>query len=247
MSRRQGADEPPPSGSGHPAVDMPARERLIDVARMRARTIRVSIGGEIRSARTARDLSQRTLARATGIAQSRVSLIERGLLPSVDADELVILSVAVGLDLSVRAYPGGSPIRDAAHATLLSEFRAQLPPSVGWRAEVPLPLRGDRRAWDAVADLGRLEVGIEAETRIRDVQELQRRIALKKRDAAIERVVLVVRGSRANRATLRAFGSQLGTTFPVSSEVALAALQVGRDPGGDAIVALDPPGRSRSA
>jgi hypothetical protein len=97
---------------------------------------------------------------------------------------------------------------------------------------------GDRRAWDAVISGVGFRIGVEAETRIRDVQELLRRIALKKRDGGVDRVILLVADTRANRATLRAFDAVLKSSFPVSSRDALAALGSGRDPGGDAIVIL---------
>jgi hypothetical protein len=56
----------------------------------------------------------------------------------------------VGLDLRVRAYPGGSALRDEAHLALLARFRRELPARSAWRTEVPFPDPGDRRAWDAV-------------------------------------------------------------------------------------------------
>jgi hypothetical protein len=42
--------------------------------------------------------------------------------------------------------------------------------------EVPLPNPGDRRSWDALVILERARVGIEAETRAIDSQELKRRL-----------------------------------------------------------------------
>ena len=217
---------------------MATRERLRDVSTARAQQLRILAGSEIRTARLDHDLSQHSISAATGIRQAKVSLIERGLAVTVRLGDLVSLCAAVGLDLSVRAFPAGLPIRDAAHVALLGKLRAILPSHLSWRTEVPLPLRGDRRAWDALIAMARLTIGVEAETRLRDVQALARRVALKKRDAGVDRVVLLIQASRANLALLRALGPEIQAAFPVPSDVALAALAAGRDPDGDAIVLL---------
>ena len=97
---------------------------------------------------------------------------------------------------------------------------------------------GDPRAWDALISAGRFRVGVEAETRLRDVQAVTRRVALKKRDSEVERVILLLRGSRWNRQVVRLAGDSLAAMFPVPGAVALDALRAGRDPGGDAVILL---------
>jgi len=129
---------------------MATRERLRDVSTARAQQLRILAGNEIRTARLNHDLSQHSISAATGIRQAKVSLIERGLAVTVRLGDLVSLCAAVGLDLSVRAFPAGLPIRDAARVALLGKLRAILPSHLSWRTEVPLPLRGDWRAWDAI-------------------------------------------------------------------------------------------------
>ena len=144
----------------------------------------------------------------------------------------------VGLDLNVRFYPGGSPLRDAAHIALLERFRLQLSPELTFRTEVPLPGPGDQRAWDGMVFGSGDPVGVEAETRLSDVQALERRIALKVRDGGVSRVILVVAATRGNRRALREAASSLEIAFPVPGRVAIQALAVRRDPGGSAIVLL---------
>jgi len=61
---------------------------------------------------------------------------------------------AVGLDLVARLYPGTQPIRDAAQVALLAGFRARLHRSLRWATEVPIPIPGDQRAWDATVGSG---------------------------------------------------------------------------------------------
>jgi len=81
-----------------------------------------------------------------------------------------------------------------------------------------------------------MRIGVEAETRLRDIQALERRVALKKRDGNLTRVVLLVADTRANRALIRSLGSTVQGAFPVPGRVALDALAAGRDPGGDALI-----------
>ncbi len=144
----------------------------------------------------------------------------------------------VGLDLSARFYPGGPPVRDAGHLALLSAFRGRLHPSLRWAAEVPLPIPGDQRAWDAtVAGRGWI-VGVEAETRPRDAQALQRRLAIKLRDGEVDGLILLLRDSRWTRAFVRAAADDLAPAFPIPGRRALEALAAGMEPAGSSIVIL---------
>ena len=84
------------------------------------------------------------------MSASKLSRIERSLVPSVTVMDLARLHAVVGLDLSVRAYPGGQPVRDHAQLKLLRRFRSGLHASIGWSVEVPVTGPSDQRAWDAV-------------------------------------------------------------------------------------------------
>ena len=213
-------------------------ERPVDRGDRRGREILVELGRAIRGARLARGLSQQDLGRATGIAQSQVSLIERGLRSRVPLLTTSRLLAAVRLELSAKAYPGGQPLRDAAHLALMERLRSRISPRLSWRTEVPLPIPGDQRAWDACLGTRPPVIGVEAETRPRDVQELERRLALKKRDGGVDRVILLLADSRWNRTLLRAHRQRLLASFPIPGNVALEALAAGRDPGGDAVILL---------
>ena len=217
---------------------MPAQERATDRAALRATRATIELAAEMRAARLAHGLSQAAVGRAIGLSQPRVSLIERGGWPAVPLLVLARMCAAVGLDLSARAFPGGQPIRDAAHLALLGRLRSRLSPAFRWRSEVPLPIPGDGRAWDALITGAGISIGIEAETRITDVQALERRVALKKRDGGAARVVLLVRDSRWNRSVLRRHADLLEPAFPLPGPVALRAIAAGRDPGGDSLILL---------
>jgi hypothetical protein len=142
------------------------------------------------------------------------------------------------MELSARAYPAGPALRDAAHLALLERLRKWIGAAFTWRTEVPLGPPGDQRAWDAVLTGIGVRIAVEAETRLRDLQALLRRLELKRRDGQVDRLVLLVADTRANRAFLRVASGLLVQSFPVPHAVALAALSDGRDPGGDAIVLL---------
>jgi transcriptional regulator with XRE-family HTH domain len=160
------------------------------------------------------------VARLAGVSSSWVSQVERGTAANVSFGLLGVLLAIVGLDLSVRVYPGGSPLRDEGHRRLRGRFRALLPEGAPWRTEVPLPQPGDQWAWDAVTDL----------------QALQRRIALKKRDGHVDRVVLVLADTRHNRSLLRLLGDSLRDPFPIQGRAARLALRSALDPGADLLV-----------
>ena len=100
-----------------------------------------------------------------------------------------------------------------------------------------MPIEGDRRSADAVIDAPKLAALIEAETRIDDVQALERRISLKQRDLRLPRVILVIADTRHNRDVIARVPA-LRERFPVTTRACLSALAHGRDPGGDALVII---------
>jgi hypothetical protein len=89
---------------------------------------------------------------------------------------------------------------------------------------------GDRRnGW---------QVPVDAETRLRDIQALSRRAALKRRDDGAEIMILLVADTRHNGQILRLAKPDLIAEFPVAGRAALAALSSGERPAGSAIVIL---------
>ena len=182
-------------------------------------------------------LSQTHLGSVVGIPSSEVSRIELGQSQHVPYLTLVLLASALGLDLPLRTFPGGDPIRDAAQIGLLARFRSRLP-DLRHVAEVPLGIHGDQRAWDEVMSGQGWSIPVEAETRLRDVQALERRLALKLRDSQRDRLILLVADTRHNRLTLRLSGESLAGAFPVPGRDALRELDVGRCPAGSAVVIL---------
>jgi transcriptional regulator with XRE-family HTH domain len=197
----------------------------------------VVLGADLREGRLAAGLSLAAVGNAARMSYSEVSRIERGRLPGVSVQQLARLFAVVGMDLSARAYPFGLPLRDAAHIALLTRFGTVLHASLRLRLEVALPRHADLRAWDGVVYGAGPAIAVEAETRLRDVQALLRRIALKVRDGDVTRLILLVADTHTNRRVLRETEALFGE-FPIGSRSLLAALRAGRDPGGSGIVIL---------
>jgi hypothetical protein len=151
-------------------------------------------------------------------------------------EELICIADVVGLDLVLRTYPRGDPLRDAGHTRLLERLRGRLHHSVVFRTEVPLPIAGDLRAWDALVGGQGWQVPVEAETVIDDGQALQRKLALKLRDGGFDHVILLVADTSRNREALAAM--PMTARFSMSSRAVLAALREGRDPGASGVVIL---------
>ena len=102
-----------------------------------------------------------------------------------------------------------------------------------------MPIPGDRRAWDAVIRAQDVRIGVEAVTRLRDIQDLERRISLKQRDSDFDHVILLLANTRTNRgARVGAAGRSLLNAFPREPRAVLEALARGRDPGGSSVIAL---------
>lgn len=217
---------------------MGSRERVVDIGAARSRAALARLTAELRDARLGAGLSQTDVASVLGLSRTQYSRIERGLSPDLSIDQAIRAFAILGQDLRVRPYPAGDPIRDAAQAGLLARLRERCHPSIRWQTEVPLPIPGDLRAWDATAVWSAARVGVEAETRLRDLQALDRRIALKARDGGMDRVVLLVHDSRANRAVVHAHREVLLARYPVPGIRALELLGAAADPGGDALILL---------
>jgi len=217
---------------------MPARRRVVDLAAARGRHAVLELGRELDLAVRNLGLSYAAVGRDVGLSAVQVARVAHGTAPSLTILQASELLGAVGMELSIRAFPVGGPLRDTAHLRLLDRFRARLHRSLSWRTEVAVGGHGDLRAWDGMVGSPAWRYGVEAETRIRDWQALERRIALKLRDGTADGVILVIRSSRENTLALRQLGDALRASFPVPSRRVLALLGAGVNPGGSGLVLL---------
>lgn len=216
---------------------MPTRESARQRGARRSRSLLLRVGSELRTARVGAGLSTRTVGAVAGVSHTQVRRIEIGGAPHVDLIVIARLAATLGHELSLGVHPVAAPVRDAGHVALLARFRARLHPSVEWRAEVPLPIPGDARSADATLRIGKITALVEAETRLGDIQAVERRIRMKQRDLGADRVVLVVAASRHDRAVIAAV-PELRLEFPVAARTCLARLGRGIDPGGDCLLVL---------
>ena len=210
----------------------------MDRGTARGRELIRLIGAEIRLARRRLGLSIQFVAQDVGISRAELSRIERARAEWVSLVVLARICSVVGLDLVARAYPGGSPIRDARHGRLLGRFKAMLYHSLGWGTEVPPPNPGDQRALDALVRGDGWRYGVEAELNPIDGQALLRRLSLKQRDGLVDGVILLLPDTRQTRLFRREFADLLAGEFPVSGGRAQKRLAAGLDPGGNAILVI---------
>lgn len=214
------------------------RERHRDRGTRRAREMLAEQGRELRMARLGAGLRQADVARAAGVSRSWISQLELGKVDEVGFRLVTVILTVVGLELRVRAYPGPDPLRDAPQRQVLARLASLLPDGAPLRTEVPFPLAGDQRAWDAMTRLWGLRVGIEVETRVTDWQSKERQLMLKRRDGGVDRMILVLADTRHNRAVVRTIGLELRRAFPVQGRTARAALRSAVDPGGDLLIVV---------
>lgn len=217
---------------------MSTRERPADRGSRRGRQLLDQLIREFHEARVGAGVSQKVIGRAFGRSDAWVSWTESGENASLSIVDASRMLACVGLDLAVRGYPAGRGVRDEAQLALIARLKPFVLSRWEWRTEVPIPLTGDLRAWDVVLRGPAGSIGVEAETRLRDIQAIDRRVMLKLRDSGLDRVIVLVAPTRTNRATLREVGDSIRTNYPISSRQALDALVNGRDPGGNAILVL---------
>lgn len=229
------AVDPQVRALGH-ASDVPAQDDIQQHGQRVARELRRDVASSLLTARLAGGISQQTAGRAAGMSRAQFGRIERGEIATLSIDQLCRAAAAVGLRVTLRTFPDGDAARDAGQLAILERFRRRLPSAAHWRMEVPLPIPGDRRAWDALIVLARRRAGCECETRLRDAQATERRLALKLRDGNVDIVLLIVPDTFANRRFLDQHREQLRGLLPLDSRQVLEAFRRGELPDRSGIV-----------
>lgn len=228
-------------------ADVRGRRRTLSDAELRGHKLARQVGREIREARLASGLSQRDVARAAAISQSRISRIERSSGRGATLVELSRVASLVGLKRWAQCLPAVDGVRDTAQLRLLEAFSSRFSPIVTWRTEVPMPLRGDLRAVDGLATMPGCRIAVEAWMRLSDLQAQVRAAELKRRDLGADRLVILLADTPHNRRMVRASGRTLQQSFPLGTRAIMTALADGRDPGSDGIVLLRLPPAVASA
>jgi hypothetical protein len=81
-------------------------------------------------------------------------------------------------------------------------------------------------------------VGVEAETRIRDVQELVRRLRQRERDGGADEILLVLANSAHNRALVEELRAALGDRYATAPKVLRHCLRAGRRLPGSGVILI---------
>jgi transcriptional regulator with XRE-family HTH domain len=215
---------------------MGVRRTTIDEAGRRARRQLDEVLRDLRDARLTAGVPQVAVARALRVSRQTVSLWEGG-----DGSRYVVhlarWGAAVGLDVSIRTFAGGSPLRDAGQLRVLRRARSTIGERWTWRTEVPVSDDPrDRRAFDAVLSEGQFRIGLEVITRLTDAQAQTRAALLKQEAAGLDRMVLVLGLTRRNRTAVKSAAPTLLPAFPMTPRAVLGALRAGRRPVANGIV-----------
>lgn len=217
---------------------MAVRTRPLDEARRAWERVAVTLGQELRAGRHIRGLTQRQVGVGIGISASEVSRRELGRSRRLTGEKLSVHAAAVGLRLSVKLWPVGAGIRDAAQARYIAAFVARV--GRAWRVtlEAPVRIANDLRAVDILLVNDAARVAVEVITRLADLQAQIRAAQVKARDIEATRLMLVVAGTHANRNALAAMRPTLVSSFDLDTRRLLADLEAGRDPGRDGIIVM---------
>lgn len=191
------------------------------------------MGGEFRDKRMELGLSQQRVADAARMARSTYSRVERGKRPSLTLLAATRVAAVLGLELAIKCYPGGDPIRDAASAAKIKIVCGKIGPPLRWQTEVALPQHGqwrEQRRWDLVLTGHGKRTAMEFEQRLQDVQAQHGRWNLKRRDDQIDSFVLAVADTHANRTVLRLYADLFADLPRLRTATVLAMLRAGEHP-----------------
>jgi transcriptional regulator with XRE-family HTH domain len=211
------------------------RESRRQRGRRRGKALTARALQELRAARVTAGVALSEMAGELGCSPSLLWRIEAEQV-SLTIQRLAEMASILGMELSIGLHPIDDPIRDRGHQALIGRFRALL--GAQWRvtAETPLPGIGDRRSWDLLLRVAAQRVGIEAETRIRDMQSLVRRIRQRERDGGVDAIVLVLSDSAMNRRLVGELREVLGPAYATSPRLLLGALRAGAPLPGSGVV-----------
>lgn len=206
---------------------MPTRESNADRGRRRGRQLSAGLASQLREARVTGGLSQKALARGLGWSQQNYSRFELEQLDSVTLIDICVAASVLGLEPSVTLHRIGPALRDKGHEALIGRLLRLLSPAWKVAREVPFPNPGDPRWWDLILRLPDFRLGVEAETRIRDMQALIRRMRERAREGGADELLLVLSDSGHHRALASDLRGAFGEGFGERQPVLLRALRSG--------------------
>ena len=192
----------------------------------------------LHDARVTLGLSQSAVGTELGWSQAFVSRLDRNLVPNVSLLDICMMASVFGLEPSLSFDRVGPAIRDAGHEGLIGRLLRLLSPTWKVAREVPFPNPGDPRWWDLLLRLPDFRLGVEAETRIRDMQALTRRMKERAREGGADALLLILSDSAHNRELVDELRAALGEEFQANPREVIRALRAGRVPPGSAVILL---------
>ncbi len=195
---------------------------------------------ELRQSRIGAGLSQAAIAHELGIDTSNLWRLEAGLIKETTVSRLSEIASVLGFEVSVQLYPIGDALRDKGQLAVGKRFGELL--SEAWQVtdETPLPGAGEQRAWDKLLRLVGSSpaylVGVDIETRIRDIQALVRRTRGRERDGEVDAILIVLSDSATNRRLVDELRASLGSAYATSPRAILSALRSGERLVGSGVV-----------
>src|SRR4051812_25684360 len=195
---------------------------------------------ELRLARIDAGLAQGEVGQLIGITKSQMSRLEAGQTAGVTLERLSEMASVLGYEVSLGLHPVGDPVRDKGQLAVGRRFDAIL--ADAWRVtnETLLPGAGEQRAWDKLLRLVGASppylVGVDIETRIRDIQALTRRMRARERDGMVDAILIVLSDSSTNRRLVQELRGSLGRDYETSARAILAGLRSGQRLVGSGVV-----------
>jgi transcriptional regulator with XRE-family HTH domain len=219
---------------------MSTRESRLLRGRRRGRELTTAKVTELRGRRVTLGIGQPQLARELGLSVPQLWRLEANQVQEITVVRLSEMASVLGLELSMSLHELGDPIRDKGHIVLGRRFEDRL--SDKWQVtnETLLPMPGDQRAWDKLLRLkaDNYRVGVDLETRIRDVQALTRRTRMRERDGGVDAILIVLSDSSTNRRLVEELRLALGPEYATPPRQLLGALRAGRRLPGSGVVLL---------
>ena len=196
------------------------------------------LAAEIRDSRQDANLSQVAVAKRLGWSQTRYSRFERNVEP-ITVEDVFVVATVLGLRPRFDLYRVQEGLRDQGSQKLVDRFCALLSPLWSVKREAPFPTLGDLRSWDVLIRLGSsFRAGVEAETRLRELEELVRRVRQRELHGGVDAIVVALSRSAHNRAHVHELRTALGDSYATPAGDLLTALRTGRPLPGSGVILL---------
>ena len=200
--------------------------------RRRARVLTMRALGELRTARELAGLSQSAVAKAVGMTQASYWRLEAGQVRELTVERVSEVASVLGFEISLGLHPIGDPIRDKGQLAVARRFQALLSEEWEQTDEMLLPGEGEQRAWDKLLELTGADppylVGVDIETRVRDIQALTRRTRGRERDGEVDAILIVLSDSATNRRLVDELRTSLGPAYATTPRAIFSALRSGQ-------------------